>query len=106
MGKDNHFLRGAAIGALLASVATLLLAPKSGKKTRADVQKLVSSLTKRLSKQLDQLTEVSKEAYDELVGKTVAEYARGKRLTKEFIDEVTGILKGSWKDIQKEIKKK
>ncbi len=104
--SSKFFLKGAAIGAILASVATLLIAPKSGKKTRSDVQKLVNSLSKKMSKQIATLSDISKDTYEELVTKAVKEYTKGKKVGKDFIEDVTSVLKQNWKEIEKELKKK
>ncbi len=102
----KSFLKGASIGAMFASVAALLLAPKSGKKTRTDVQKLVNGLTKKLHKDVEAMREVSQERYEEIVSKSVSEYAKGRKMTEAYIDEMKKLLMSSWADVKKELKKK
>lgn len=102
----SGFLKGAAIGAIIASVATLFLAPKSGKKVRTDVTKLVNTLSKRIIAQAKTLNTMSQSTYEELVARSVADYAKGKKLTKSYMGEVSGILNSRWKEVQKELKKK
>lgn len=102
----KSFLKGATLGAMFASVAALLLAPKSGKKTRTDAQKLVNGLMKRLHKEAEALQDVSKERYEEIVSKSVSEYAKGKKMTEAYIDEMKKLLMNSWADVKKELKKK
>lgn len=104
--ESKHFMKGAAIGAIIASVATVLLAPKSGKKTRSDVKKLVTTLSKKMTKQLEEISDLSKESYEDLVNKTVKEYTKGKKLTKDFVNDISEVLKSNWKEIQQELKKK
>ncbi len=106
MSDPKHFVKGAAIGAILASIATLFLAPKTGKKTRSDVKKIVNSLTKKMSKEISGLTELSKDKYDEIVSRSIKEYVKGKKVATGFVDDVSKVLKSNWKEIQKELKKK
>ncbi|MBI4239857.1 YtxH domain-containing protein [Candidatus Uhrbacteria bacterium] len=106
MAENKHFVKGAAIGAVLASIATLLLAPKAGKKTRSDVKKLVNSLSKKMSKEFASLSDLSRDRYEELVNRTMKEYTKGKKIAQDFIDDVSKNLKGNWKEVQKELKKK
>ncbi len=100
------FLKGAAIGALIASVATLFLAPKSGKKVRADVVKLVDGLTKRIVKEVENASDMSQEAYEKLVKKSVTEYAKNKKLASGYIAEVSDMLMDRWDDVRKTLNKK
>lgn len=100
----KSFLKGATIGAMLASVAALMLAPKSGKKTLADTQKLVNGLTKKLHTNLSSMKEVSQEGYEEMVSRSVSEYAKGKKLTVSYLDEMKKILTSNWKAVQRELK--
>jgi len=97
------FLKGAAIGALIASVATLFMAPKSGKKTRADVKKLVDTLSSRIMKEAGSMANMSQETYDKLVNRSVADYAKGKSIATDYLDDVTTMLKKQWKFVQKEL---
>ncbi len=100
------FLKGAALGVLLASAAALLCAPQSGKRTRKDAQKLANSLLKRMLKQARSLNSLSKDAYEKMVETSLAEYAKGKKITSEYLNEMKAILKGHWGEVQKELKKK
>lgn len=99
----KHFLRGAAVGALFASVATLLLAPKAGKKTRDDVGRLVKSLSEKLGAELEGTSKLSRERYDEIISKTLEEFSKGKQLTKEFVNDLSLILKKYFKEVKGEV---
>lgn len=100
------FLKGAALGALIASAAALLCAPQSGKKTRKDAQKLATSLLKRMLKSARSLNVVSRDAYDKMIESSLAEYAKGKKITNEYLKEMKSILASHWGEVQKELKKK
>ncbi len=101
--STKGFLRGAALGALFASVATLLLAPKTGKKTRADATKLATTLSKKIHKELESGGLMSKDRYDEIVTRSLHEYARGKKITAALIGDVSKIFKSHFAEVQKEL---
>lgn len=98
----KHFLKGAAIGALLASVATILLAPKSGKRVQKDVKKLVETLTK----QMGDVSLLTRDTYRDMAGRVIKEYAKGKKFTKEYVKQMSDLLSDTWADVSREIKKK
>ncbi|MEK7648931.1 MAG: hypothetical protein AAB400_03370 [Patescibacteria group bacterium] len=100
------FLKGAALGAILASAAALLCAPQAGKKTRKEAQKLAQSLLKKMLKSARSLNMVSKDAYEKMLETSLLEYARGKKITTAYLQEMKSILTSHWGDIQKELKKK
>lgn len=102
----KSFLKGATIGAIIASVAALLFAPQAGKKSRKEVTKLATILAKKISTQALSMKKLSKGAYDELVTQSVADYAKGKGLAKEYYDEVAKILKSNWKEVKDVLGKK
>lgn len=99
----GNFIRGAAVGALFASVATLLLAPKAGKKTRENVMSLVNSLADRLGKELEGTSSLSREKYEEIVSKSVEEYAKGKKITKSFLNDLSAIFKKYFAEVKDEV---
>lgn len=99
----HHFIRGAAIGALFASAAALLLAPKSGKKTREDITRMSKDLSERLGKELDSAEMLSRERYDDIVKKTVSEYSRGKKLTTGLVNDLSSVLGTYFEEVKKEI---
>lgn len=102
---SKNFFRGITIGALVATAATLLLAPKSGVKTRKDVQKLVKTLSKKMEKEFGDLSQISKDRYEAIVGTALKEYAKTSKVAKNFISEANDVLKKQWSEIQKELKK-
>ncbi|MBI4272304.1 YtxH domain-containing protein [Candidatus Uhrbacteria bacterium] len=102
----KSFLKGATIGAIVASVAALLCAPQAGKKSRREVTKLATMLAKKISVQARSMEKLSKHAYEELVTQSVTDYAKGKTVAKEYYDEVAKILKSNWKEIKEVLRKK
>lgn len=99
----KSFLKGATIGAVFASAAALLLAPKSGKRTQKDVVKLVGTLSKKIGNELENISGMSKEQYQEIIKKSVAEFSRGKAFAQQHIDELMGLLNTRWVDVRKEL---
>lgn len=99
----KSFLKGATIGAVFASAAALLLAPKSGKRTQKDVLKLVATLSKKIGKELEHVSGMSKEQYQAIITKSVAEFSRGKTFAREHIDELMNLLNTRWTDVRKEL---
>jgi gas vesicle protein len=102
MGAKS-FIKGATIGALFASAAALLLAPKSGKRTQKDVERLVGSVSKKISKEFEKISGMSKEQYQAIIKKSVAEFSKGKALAREHVDELMNLLNGRWQDVRKEL---
>ncbi len=102
----KHFLKGATLGALLASTAALLFAPQRGTKTRKEALKLVGTFTKKLTSQAGEIKKLSKAAYDELVTETVADYSKGKKVAQESYGDIVKILKSNWTEIKKVMDKK
>ncbi len=101
----KSFLKGATIGAVFASTAAILLAPKSGKRTQKDVGRLVATLSKKIGKELENVAGISKEQYQTIIAKSVAEFSRGKAFAREHIDELMNMLNTHWTDVHKELNK-
>lgn len=97
-------LKGAALGAALAAVATLLLAPKSGKKARTDLKKLLDTASHDLAKKAKSIQHLSRAQYEELFLNSLAHAAKKKEDVAVVIDDVTQVLKKGWEDIRKELK--
>ncbi len=102
----KSFLKGATIGAIVASVAAILCAPQAGKKSRKEVTKLATTLAKKINVQALSMKKLSKSAYDEIVTQSLADYGKGKSVAKEYYDEVAKILKNNWKEIKEVLSKK
>lgn len=97
-------LKGAALGAALAAVATLLLAPKTGKKTRQELSRLLDSASRDLQKKAKKIQALSKEQYEELFLNTLAQAAKKKEEATELFADVSAVLKKGWEDMKKELK--
>lgn len=103
---SKNFLRGATFGALLASALTIFLTPKTGKKTREDAQKLAYLFTKKLTAERMNLSDaalLTREKYQEVVARTLDDYARGKKIAKVLLHDLSHILSGYWDEVRKEL---
>jgi gas vesicle protein len=99
-------LKGAAVGALIASAAALLLAPQSGKKSQAELKKLLETTTKYLKKKLKTMESFTREEYDGVFLNTWALAEKKKQEAAVLVSDVTSILKSGWEEMKKEMKKK
>ncbi len=57
MGNNKGFVKGTIIGAVVGAVAGILLAPKSGKETQADIKRKVRSTYQDINEQLRSMSE-------------------------------------------------
>ena len=103
MGK-KEFFKGALLGALIGTVAALLTTSKTGKERQAELKKMSSELFGKILKEVEKMKMMSKEKYDEVVEKAVAEYGKKKKLAEATVKEVMGELKSKWAEIQKNLK--
>ncbi len=96
MKKSLDFLKGAAIGALLGSVAGILL------ESEKDVTKIVSNITKRIVAEAEKAKGLTKDGYEVVVDKAVDEYAKDKKIAQKILKKVSKELKAKWSEIKKE----
>lgn len=97
-------LKGAAFGAVLAAVGALLLAPKSGKKTRTDLMKLLDTASRDLVKKAKKMQHLSQTQYEELFLHSLAQAAKKKEEVADLLGDVTNVLKKGWTDVKQELK--
>ncbi len=62
--SESNFLKGLIIGGLIGAVAALLLAPKSGKETRADICSRTEELLKLAREEYDKGLEKTSEVFE------------------------------------------
>ena len=102
--SKKEFIAGSALGALIGSVAALLLAPQSGSKTRKDLQKMAGDVSARVTKELPHVKKLTKETYEALVEKVVVDYKKGKKFADKVWDDLRSDLKSQWKQVEKTLK--
>lgn len=98
--SDNSFFKGLLIGGLLGVAAGLLLAPKSGKETRADIRNKTEDLVKAAKEEYQQIMESAKSqaqaamaSASRIAGDVRAEVAEAAEAGKEKFEETSGRLK-------------
>jgi gas vesicle protein len=98
MSTKNLFkglLAGLAIGGILG----VLLAPKSGKQVRQDLRKAYKATSKDIAKRLDNIEDISKSKYDQVVEAVINEYKKLDPMTKEQIESLKATLTNKWSEI-------
>jgi gas vesicle protein len=119
MSKEtNSFLKGLAIGAVAGAVTGVLLAPKSGKETRDDIQKLAKDLKgkaediysdakAKLERKVKNLKDLGKKVdekkYAVLVNEIVDEYKKKDVLGSDSAKKLASQLKKDWLVVKKAI---
>ncbi len=119
MSKEaNSFLKGLAFGALVGAVTGILFAPKSGKDTREDIQKLAKDLKgkaedvyseakEKLEKKIDAIKGLGKKIdeknYLVLVNEIVDEYKKKDVLSSDSAKRLASQLKKDWTSVKKAV---
>lgn len=102
MGK---FKKGLIIGGLLGAALTWLNVTPKGKELRDKILLHSDALYKELRESLKQLEGPTREMYDALVERAVAEYGQKKELASDMKTMVVKELKKRWEKIEKELDK-
>ena len=97
---------GLAAGALLGALAGVLLAPKSGKETRADVIRFMRSTSKKVVSQAKRLKGLTQEKYDKIVDQVVAKSSEAVKLGQKELVEWKETLKGKFNEVKRQAAKK
>jgi len=98
MSTKNLFkglLAGLAIGGILG----VLLAPKSGKQVRQDLRKAYKSTSKDIAKRINNIEDISKSKYDQVVEAVINEYKKLDPMTQEQIESLKAKLQNKWSEI-------
>ncbi|MEK7624975.1 MAG: hypothetical protein AAB467_01340 [Patescibacteria group bacterium] len=100
----GRFKKGVFLGGLLGAALMWLNATPKGKEMRAKLSTHLEPLFNELVVSLKQLEGPTKEMYDALVERAVAEYAAKKELAEEVQSHLIRELKKRWTKLQREIK--
>jgi len=98
MSTKNLFkalLAGLAIGGILG----VLLAPKSGKQVRQDLRKAYKATSKDIAKRINNIEDISKSKYDQVVEAVINEYKKLDPMTQEQIESLKAKLQNKWSEI-------
>ena len=90
-----------AIGAIAGAVAGILLAPKSGKETRADIAKHVHEMKDKIAEELDKAGDFTMDTYKDAVKKVVGTYEKGKKITAKQAKEIQDDLEENFEAVKK-----
>jgi gas vesicle protein len=105
MDKQNKgIIIGASVGALAGVIAGILLAPQSGKETRADIAKYIHEMKDKIAEELAKAGEVTKESYNEIVEKIVKVYELDKKITVEDAQDIKEKLNDNYDQVVKTVK--
>ena len=113
--KKGSFAKGALVGAVVGAVAGVLLAPKAGKETRADISKMAKKLkkdatgfyedaVKMLNEKVEALRKAGKKIdetkYMAFVSEVVVELKKDKKVATEAAKGVGAQLKKDWAKVK------
>jgi gas vesicle protein len=98
MSTKNLF-KGLLMGLAIGGVAGVLLAPKSGKQVRQDLRKAYKSTSKDIAKRINDIEDISKSKYEQVVEAVINEYKKLDPITQEQIDSLKVILQKKWSEI-------
>lgn len=102
--RSKGIVIGAAAGVLAGAIAGILLAPKSGKETRADIAKYVHEMKDKIADQLAKAGKMTKETYSNIVGKIVKVYEVEKKITVQDAKDIKAKLENNYEQVKRAIK--
>ncbi len=97
---------GASVGALAGVIAGILLAPKSGKETRADIASHIHEMKDKIAEELAKASNMTKESYNGIVDKIVKVYELGKKVTIDDAEQIRKKLDDNYDEVVKTIRAK
>jgi hypothetical protein len=104
--KNHTIVKTMAAGAGITTAvagAYYLLGTKSGNKNRRKVQAWMTRAKGEILEQIENLTDITKETYQEVVNKVLKKYQALKKIDKQEFTGFVRELRGHWKNIQKAI---
>jgi gas vesicle protein len=88
MAKTGKFFLAGLLAATAGAVGGLLLAPQSGKKTREDIKKILTKLSKEVQSGVKDTKDKVKEVFGDVSDEAVAKYKKIKTAVMEKVAEV------------------
>ena len=104
--ESKSVIIGATVGVLAGAIAGILLAPKSGKETRAGITNYIHEMKDMIADELTKAGDVTKDAYNGIVDKVVKVYELGKKITTEDADDIRKKLDDNYDKVVKTIRAK
>ena len=106
MGAGKKIAAAAVLGAVAGAIAGVLLAPKSGKETYADLKKWTTNFKKEIAKRSATVKNLSQKKYDEIVDMVAKEYKVAKKFQEKELVPLVKEVKSRWAAVSKEAKKR
>ena len=88
MAKTGKFFLAGLLAATAGAVGGLFLAPQSGKKTREDIKKILTKLSKEVQSGVKDTKDKVKEVFGDVSDEAVAKYKKIKTAVMEKVAEV------------------
>jgi gas vesicle protein len=101
--NKKTFVEGIAIGAVTGTIATILLAAKSGKDTRKEIKSHLAEIKDKLVEELVAAGDFPQKKYDEAVKAVVGEYKAAKKLTGKEAKDLQARLAGGYATIKETV---
>ena len=92
---------GASVGVLAGAIAGVLFAPQSGKETREDIAKYLHEIKEKIADELSKIGKITKEKYDEVVGKVVKIYETEKKISSKDSADIKDRLVKNYDEVMK-----
>jgi gas vesicle protein len=96
----KYLIEGIAIGAVAGAIATILLAPKSGKQTRDEIKTHLDEIRDCIVTRLEEAGEFTKKKYEQIVKAVISEYEAAKKITADEAQEIETRLREGYEAIK------
>lgn len=104
--QSKGIIIGATAGVVAGAIAGILLAPKSGKETRADIVNYIHEIKDKIASELAKAGKVTKETYNGIVAKIVKVYEVEKKLSTEDAEDIKEKLDNNYDTVMKTLEAK
>lgn len=101
----GRFVRGIVIGSVIGAAGGLLLAPKSGERTRKDIEKMFTEMKDKVTARLTEGGKFTKRIYDSIIDKVMEKYEVAGEITPRDAKKIREIFERSYGEISKIISK-
>lgn len=101
----KNFFTGMLFGAIAGAAAGILLAPKSGKETRADIARYSSEIKDKIAEELSKIQNFTRESYNSVVDRVVGIYESAKKISEVDADEIRKKLDDQYEKVEDITKK-
>jgi gas vesicle protein len=103
MTDNKNFKKGFLLGGLLGGLAVALGMSKKGKELQSKAADYAQDLYKEVQAKMMELGESSKDMYNDLVKRSVEEFAKRKGMAVEMKEDLMEKLREKWNELQMEM---